>query len=102
MQGMAWLKVEDMADHLRVGEESFAIIEALGQAVPEYVEITTGYPRELLAGESPHETVRQLARFLIMLWFNPDGADARQIRQAADGLTYAVKAMVQTGEIDNG
>lgn len=93
---MEWLKVEDMADFLRVGEESHGIIEALAATVPEYIDTTTGYPATLTAGEEPHETVKQLARFLIQLWFNPDGSDARQLRQVVNSLTYAVKTMVLT------
>lgn len=94
MDGMAWLDTEDMADFLRVGVESHGIIEALGRAVPEYVELTTGYSAELMRGMYPRETARQLARFLVMLWFNPDGQDAPQVRQVVDALTLALKAMV--------
>lgn len=96
--GIAWLTAEEMADHLRVGEESHGVIEALAAAVPAYVETTTGYPAELTAGEDPNEVVKQLARFLIALWFNPDGSDARQLRQVVNSLTYAAKAMVSTEE----
>lgn len=94
MQGMAWLDTASMADFLRVGEESHGIIEALGRAVPEYVEITTGYSAELMRGLYPCETARQLARFLVLLWFNPDGTDSPQVRQVVDALTLALKAMV--------
>ena len=97
MQGMAWLEVEDMADFLRVGEESYAILEALGRAVPDFVEATTGYDASLVAGECPSQTVRQLARFLIQLWHCPDGTDARQLRQAVHSLTCVVKAQQAAG-----
>lgn len=101
--GMKWFSVEAMADMLRVGEENYPIIRALARTVPEYVELTCGYPAELTAGDSPHETVRQLARFIVQLWFNPDGQDARQVRQVVNSLTYATKALVLTMEgLENG
>lgn len=99
--GMDWCDVGTLADMLRVGEENYPVIEALAPTVPEYVETTTGYPAELLAGDHPHETAKQLARFLVQLWFNPDGSDARQVRQVVSSLTYALKALVQTEGIGN-
>jgi hypothetical protein len=82
-----------MADFLRVGEESHGIIEALGHAVPAYIETATGYPAELTETE-PSETVKQLARFLIALWFNPDGADSDRLRKVIDAFLLVVKVSV--------
>lgn len=90
---MEWLTTEDACDLLRVGEESSGIIEALAAAVPEYIETVTGYPASRTETE-PHETVKQLARFLLALWFNPDGTDATQLQRVVDSLTLAVKSMV--------
>lgn len=93
MDGMAWASVEDLADFLRVGEESHGIIVDLARAVPAYVETTTGFPAEETAGQEPPEVVKTLARFLILLWFCPDGADAQQVSKVVHSLTCAVKAM---------
>lgn len=98
---MQWCEVGTLADMLRVGEENYGIIEALSATVPEYVQTTTGYPAELLAGEAPHETAKQLARFLVILWFNPDGSDAGQVRQVVNSLTYALKALVATEGLES-
>lgn len=99
---MAWCDAGTLADMLRVGEENHAIIECLAQAVPDYIEATSGYPAELTAGDSPIETVKLLARFLVQLWFNPDGEDARQVRQVVNSLTYVLKAIVLDEGINNG
>ena len=93
MEGMAWASTEDLADFLRVGEESHGIIEGLVCAVPSYIEVTTGVSAEIVAGQEPPEVVKTLARFLILLWFCPDGADAQQVSKVVHSLTCAVKAM---------
>ena len=90
MNGMAWLSVDDMADFLRVGEESHGMIEALGRAVPPYIETATGYPADV-AATGPSETVRQMARFLIALWFDPDGTDSDRLRRAIADFALVVK-----------
>jgi len=93
MEGMAWASTEDLADFLRVGEESHEIIAGLARAVPAYVEVTTGIDAEIVAGQEPPEVVKTLARFLVLLWFCPDGADAPQVAKVVHSLTCAVKAM---------
>lgn len=91
---LAWLTTEEACDLLRTSGDNATIVEALAAGLPAYVETTTGYPAKSVGLKSCHELVRALCRFLLQLWYDPDGTDAAQLTKVVDGLTYAVKAMV--------
>lgn len=98
MEGMAWLSEQDALDLLRVGSESAGIVEGLVAAIPEFIEATTGYPATLTATE-PCEVVKQLARFILCLWFNPDGADHKQLERVVQALSIATKAILLKDDV---
>lgn len=102
MVGLEWLTVEDACDLLRVPEDNGAIIQQHAETIPYYVEIVTGYPASLCAGMACDETVRQLCRFILQQWFNPDGTDATKLARVVNSLTRAVKALVVARGIDEG
>jgi len=94
MGGLDWLDVADACDLLRVSEDNAGVIESHAESIPRYVEITTGYPATCTSGAACDETVKQLCRFILQLWFNPDGTDAQQLTRTIDSLTATVKALV--------
>lgn len=94
MFGLDWLDESDACDLLRVSEDNIGVIEQHTETIPYYVEITTGYPAELAKGMDCDETVKQLCRFVLQQWFNPDGTDATKIARVVTSLTKAVKALV--------
>lgn len=93
MTALSWLSESDALDLLRVSEDNAGIVDALAASLPAYVEVTTGYPRDLVSSERCDEVVRQLCRATLQLWYNPDGTDAPQLGAIADGLAKTVRAM---------
>ena len=93
MTALSWLSDSDALDLLRVSDENAGIVDALAASLPAYVEMTTGYPRDLVSSDGCDEVVRQLCRFTLQLWYNPDGTDAAQLGAIADGLAKTVRAM---------
>lgn len=98
MGGLEWLEASQACDLLRVTEDNADIVEQHAAGIAAYVETTTGYPAELAQGVDCDETVKALCRFLLMLWFNPDGTDADRLQRVIDALTKAVRALVVAGE----
>ena len=94
MTGLDWLGLDEACDLLRVSADNERVIDAFAATIPYYVEITTGYPAYLTASTSCSETAKTHSRFLLCLWFNPDGTDAEQLKQVIDSLTKALKAHV--------
>lgn len=100
MTGLEWLSVDDACDLLRVSTDNAGVIQQHAETIPYFVEITTGYPAELAKGEGCDETVKQLCRFVLQQWFNPDGTDATKIAHVVNSLTKAVKALVIAQELE--
>lgn len=98
VSGMSWMMQQEAYDLLRVDDSNELVINSLCASVPEYIEITTGYPAELVEDE-PNEIVKQLARFVLQLWFNPDGTDAQALKRVVDSLSCSVRAMVAAGMV---
>lgn len=94
MTGLEWLSVEDACDLLRVSEDNAGVIEQYAATIPYYVEIVTGYPASCTMGANCDETVKQLCRFILALWFDPDGTDATKLTHVVNSLTKVVKALV--------
>lgn len=101
MDGLEWMDIDEACDLLRVSSDNEAIIEAHAKAIPQYVEITTGYPATCTDSYNCDETVKQLCRFVLQLWFNPDGTDADSLKRTIDSLTASVKALVIAGDLED-
>lgn len=96
---MKWLDQQDALDLLRISEDNAGVAKQLADSVPAFIETVTGYPASLTEGESPNELVKQLARFVLQLWYNPDGTDAAALRRVVDSLGMCVKSLVVDGGI---
>ena len=102
MTGLEWLSVEDACDLLRVPEENAGIIEQHAETVPYYVEIVTGYPAERIVTGDCSEVAKQLCRFILQLWVDPDGTDATKLTRVVTSLTRVLKAAVIAEGLDEG
>ena len=100
MTGIEWFEIDEALDLLRTSEENTEIVTALATSIPAYVEVMTGYPAELTAGSSPSEVVKPLCRFLLQLWYCPDGTDSTQLQRVIGSMAKTVKAFVVAGDLD--
>ncbi|ACV21878.1 Uncharacterised protein [Slackia heliotrinireducens] len=97
INGLEWMETGEALDLLRVSSDNLPLIEQLAASVPSYVEVMTGYPAEYTAGDDCHELVKQLSRFVLQLWFNPDGTDSQALSRVVGSLAKSVKALVGVG-----
>lgn len=68
------------------------IISGLLAAIPSYIETTTGIKDAAQASEV-YPLVTTLEKFLLCLWYNPDGTDAVQLQVVVNNLLKTLKAM---------
>lgn len=101
INGLDWMETDEALDLLRVSSDNLPIIESLAASVPSYVEVTTGYPAALAADTECHELVKQLARFTLQLWFNPDGTDSEALTRVVESLAKSVRQLVAVGYLPN-
>ena len=100
MTGLEWLTVEDACDLLRVSEDNAGVIQQHAETIPYYVQLATGYPADLTISGNCDGTVKQLCRFILQQWFNPDGTDADELARVVNSLTKAVKALTIAQELE--
>ena len=101
MLSLEWLTLAEACDLLRVGAENEAVIEAHCSGIPSYVELTTGYPATCTSGPNCDGMVRQLCRFILQLWFNPDGTQAKDLERVVRSLTNSTKALVIANHLED-
>jgi hypothetical protein len=79
--------IDEARDVLRIdGTDNDAQITALVEAIPAYLEITTGYKA---AGEfSP--LAKTAARFILQLWYFGESADTDKLNRVIDNLLKAL------------
>ena len=82
------------------------IVTGLLLAIPSYITTTTGIADPVAAATvegdtenpepGPFPLVKTLAKFLLCLWYNPDGTDAVQLQVVVNNLLKTLKAMAPT------
>lgn len=89
------LTIDEAHDALRVdGSDNDAIITGLLEAIPDYLEACTGLTEaHALAGSA---IVKTAAKFILQLWYNPDGSDADKLKRVIDNLLKTLSSMVAT------
>lgn len=76
--------VEQAKEVLRLDNDyNDEIILSLVQAIPSYIEATTGLTPEEQVDEPLVDTI---SGFIITLWYNPEGTDAQQLTRTIDSL----------------
>lgn len=78
------LTIEQAREILRLDTaDNDAIIEGLLSAIPDYIELTTGVTAEQQAGHLLADTA---GKFILMLWYNAERADAEKLQRTIDSL----------------
>lgn len=80
-----WLRID--------GTDNDLIIQGLIDAVPDYVEVTTGMTPEQQAVEPLADTV---AKFLLLLWYNAEQSEAERLQRCIDNLLKALTVKAQS------
>lgn len=85
------LTTDEILDTLRLDAdeaENLIIANTLVEAIPSYVSIATGRD-EIFIGNNPLE--KTVAKFILTLWFNPDGTDSVALQRTIDHLLKVLK-----------
>ena len=70
------LTLQEARDVLRIdGEDNDSIISSLLDAIPSYLETTTGYSWDI---EPIHPLAKQVSKFILQLWYAPHDTDKLQ------------------------
>lgn len=79
---------------LRVdGTDNDALIQSLVEAVPDYIELTTGMKKTDIAAEPLADTV---GGFLVTLWYYSDHADDVKLQRTIDNLLKCITLKANT------
>ena len=85
------IDMEEARDTLRVdGTDNDIIIRPLVEAIPSYLEVTTG---KTWMDEPNNELAQTTAKFILQLWFDPQGQDSIRLKRTIDNLLTALTAL---------
>lgn len=85
------LSLEEARETLRLdGTDNDLIIVPLLDAIPQYIELTTGISAED-AKEIP--LAKTAAKFLLQLWYNAEQADSDKLQRTIDSLLKTLSLM---------
>lgn len=85
------ITVEEAREYLRLdGTDNDGIISPLLDAIPGYIELTTGMSAAQQASEPLAKTA---SKFLLLLWYNPEQADVEKIQRVIDNLLKGLSAL---------
>lgn len=86
--------VTEAKNDLRVdGTDNDAIITALVQALPNYIEVTTGMSKQDQIAEPLVDTV---CGFIIRVWYYADHADDVKLQRTIDSLLKCITLKANT------
>lgn len=84
------LTIEEARNALRVdGESNDVIILPLIEAIPAYIETLTSVTVDTTGTD---QLVKTLAKFVLQLWYNPDGTDSARLETVINSLAKTIKA----------
>lgn len=82
------LDIDKAREWLRLdGADNDAVIEGLLQAIPPYIEVTTGMTPEQQGAEPLAEAV---SKFVLTLWYNAEQSESDKLQRTIDGLLKAL------------
>lgn len=85
------ITVEEAREYLRLdGTDNDGIISPLLDAIPGYIELTTGMTAAQQATEPLAKTA---SKFLLLLWYNPEQAGVEKIQRVIDNLLKGLSAL---------
>lgn len=86
------ISIEEARDTLRVdGSDNDIIITPLIEAIPHYLEATTG--KAWVDEEIIHPLAKTAAKFILMLWYNPQDNEVQKLQRVIEGLLTTLTAL---------
>lgn len=87
------LTIEEAREALRIdGADNDVIIQPLIDAIPAYLEVSTGKAWD---DPTPSPLAKTAAKFILQLWYFPQNEDADRLKRAIDGLLVALTALAR-------
>ena len=88
------IPIAEARETLRLdGDDNDAAIKSLLDAIPSYLQEVAGYTFDGKASPLAQTT----AKFILRLWYDPDGHDTDRIKRTIDCLLVALTATVRNG-----
>ncbi|WP_312683280.1 head-tail connector protein [Mammaliicoccus sciuri] len=85
------ITIEEARNTLRIdGDYNDDIIKPLIEAIPSYLELTTG--RDWLDDEV-HPLAKTVSGFVLQLWFDNQTQDSERLKRTIDGLLVSLTAL---------
>ena len=82
------LSLEQAREFLRIdGTENDNIISALLEAIPEYIEVTTGMA---IPQQCTEPLINTVSRFILQLWYNAEQSESEKLQRTIDSLLKAI------------
>ena len=82
------LRLNEAREFLRIdGTENDNIINALLNAIPSYIEITTGMTTPQ---QSTEPLINTVSRFILQLWYNAEQSESEKLQRTIDSLLKAI------------
>jgi hypothetical protein len=87
------LTIEEAREAVRVdGSDNDIIIQSLVDAIPSYLELTTGKAWDT---EPIHPLAKTAAKFILQLWYYPQTDEAKGLERAIQSLLVALTALAR-------
>jgi len=87
------IDIEEARDTLRLdGDDNDIIILPMIDAIPDYLETTTG---SSWVDEPNNELAKTAAKFILQLWFDPQQEDTARLKRTIDSLLYVLTIMAR-------
>ncbi|RUS47679.1 head-tail connector protein [Cohnella sp. AR92] len=85
------ITIEEARDALRIdGTDNDSIIQALLDSIPSYLEVSTGKSWDT---EPVHPLAQTITKFILQLWFDPQGPDSERLRRTIESLFVGLTAI---------
>lgn len=82
------IELSEAREWLRLdGEDNDEIIKGLLDAIPSYIEVSTGLNKEAQDNEP---LAIQLSKFILILWYNAEQSEGEKLSKVIDNLMKAL------------
>ena len=82
------IEVAEAREWLRLdGNENDEIIKGLLNAIPDYIEVSTGLNKQ---AQEKEPLAKQLRKFILILWYNAEQSESEKLSKVIDNLLKAL------------
>ncbi|WP_298946371.1 head-tail connector protein [uncultured Campylobacter sp.] len=82
------IEVAEAREWLRLdGNENDEIIKGLLNAIPDYIEVSTGLNKR---AQEKEPLAKQLSKFILILWYNAEQSESEKLSKVIDNLLKAL------------